>query len=1149
MASVDSPMISVQPPERISQDYPKLRQTGVALIGKYAKATWTDHNIHDPGITFLEAFCYALTDIGFRNRLDMADLLRSGEAYAPQDLPPVHRVLPCAPVTAEDLRKILLDHYLIKDAAITATDRNTIAFFMDPSALPPISYTVTGPRIPLGGLYEARIEFNNTQLNSNSYLVTISVGSENFQLDIALPHWDEVESMPFRQSVALTTITIQSGPSGIWRSLEEEQTYFARLQVDFTDAGGANSQQLWLVARIVDTLADPVVQAPPILAAAQVLIQTVAVDSLIDLYRQRVAAAFQGVSKVARYLESWRNLAQTHTTISVVREQEIAVNALIEVNNGIDLEQLVARIFFAIEQFLSPPGQLATLSDLIAADQESRAIYQGPLLQHGFLNQDDPDNHESITEIFTSDILRIIMQQRGGQTTGDLLQQESIQGRDILAVSNLTLSNFVNNRRIAKAARDCLRLVEVDRYRPRLSLAKSRLILVRDSIEIAYDIVRVDELFGQLLDALSAETIDEAPTMLWPVAEGEALAIDDYYPYQNELPRIYAVGEARLPKNASTERKAQALQTKGYLLMSEQFLADATAMFAHINQFFSPHADQPHSYFTKPLFDLAGVDKLIKSFSPTDDWDAFTHDPNNPYSIALRDAIEDEPTFVDRRNRMLDHLLARQGMDLFAWSRELHRYAYQQLKDSGLDASQLQASLESQRLDINRELIRHKAALLTHSPYLNETRFQAYANPARSQTQLIELVELDTCWSWQLQISGSAMIGAVAPVTTRAEAYMLAEEALLLATQSQNYSVVSLSGRRHFLLREGVEPGDREMGLSVQSWTTVAAAQNAINRSVASFLDIRIRHSLTSFERLVSHHCGIEHEIRRRLMTALDSFFEIYDEVDSDGIIEKRWRLWSQPGYSGQVLLSSNYHFVAPPGVVDPLAQEAMATDLARESIDQAIALGIQPWNYRISPAGPLTYNFDLYTPTMDKAAGYIPPLLSEAEAQARIFQTVEFLRQLFSREGFHCVEHLLIRPQQNTETFLAIPLDPIEQLSDPYSNRLSLVFPSGYARDFSLDPTNAVMTPVSPHRFRDREFRKYVKRVVEQFCPAHLQADIYWVDQQLAGNPQHKASFDSFETRYFAWLEGILVPGSSASTQLGQRTALVSSLNAIINA
>ena len=33
------------------------------LIRKWAGQSWTDHNVHDPGITILEACSYAMTEL------------------------------------------------------------------------------------------------------------------------------------------------------------------------------------------------------------------------------------------------------------------------------------------------------------------------------------------------------------------------------------------------------------------------------------------------------------------------------------------------------------------------------------------------------------------------------------------------------------------------------------------------------------------------------------------------------------------------------------------------------------------------------------------------------------------------------------------------------------------------------------------------------------------------------------------------------------------------------------------------------------------------------------------------------------------------------------------------------------------------------
>jgi hypothetical protein len=52
-----------------------LRQEGVQLLQELSGGTWTDYNLHDPGVTVLEQLCYALTDLIYRTGFDPQDYL------------------------------------------------------------------------------------------------------------------------------------------------------------------------------------------------------------------------------------------------------------------------------------------------------------------------------------------------------------------------------------------------------------------------------------------------------------------------------------------------------------------------------------------------------------------------------------------------------------------------------------------------------------------------------------------------------------------------------------------------------------------------------------------------------------------------------------------------------------------------------------------------------------------------------------------------------------------------------------------------------------------------------------------------------------------------------------------------------------------
>ena len=74
-----SPSIQKNPPEASSQNYAYLRELCMAYLEKIGSKKWTDFNIHDPGITIMEVFCYAITDLGLRTSFDIADLLATKE--------------------------------------------------------------------------------------------------------------------------------------------------------------------------------------------------------------------------------------------------------------------------------------------------------------------------------------------------------------------------------------------------------------------------------------------------------------------------------------------------------------------------------------------------------------------------------------------------------------------------------------------------------------------------------------------------------------------------------------------------------------------------------------------------------------------------------------------------------------------------------------------------------------------------------------------------------------------------------------------------------------------------------------------------------------------------------------------------------------
>ena len=107
-----------------AEDYNFLRREGIRHIEKLGGDVWTDFNTHDPGITLLEALCYAITDLAYRTGFDMKDLLAQNtqDSHAWKNIFYTAReILPCNPLTINDYRKLVMDVDGIRSAWITTS--------------------------------------------------------------------------------------------------------------------------------------------------------------------------------------------------------------------------------------------------------------------------------------------------------------------------------------------------------------------------------------------------------------------------------------------------------------------------------------------------------------------------------------------------------------------------------------------------------------------------------------------------------------------------------------------------------------------------------------------------------------------------------------------------------------------------------------------------------------------------------------------------------------------------------------------------------------------------------------------------------------------------------------------------------------------
>ena len=93
-------------------DFNGLKNEGVRRLHQLCGKTWTDFNLHDPGVTILEQLCYALTELNYRAEFNPADYLTGPDGtidFKKQALYRPEEILACRPITANDYRKIVCD--------------------------------------------------------------------------------------------------------------------------------------------------------------------------------------------------------------------------------------------------------------------------------------------------------------------------------------------------------------------------------------------------------------------------------------------------------------------------------------------------------------------------------------------------------------------------------------------------------------------------------------------------------------------------------------------------------------------------------------------------------------------------------------------------------------------------------------------------------------------------------------------------------------------------------------------------------------------------------------------------------------------------------------------------------------------------------
>jgi hypothetical protein len=382
--------------------------------------------------------------------------------------------------------------------------------------------------------------------------------------------------------------------------------------------------RIWtLTAGIATTPATPLSGRPVTLSGLyRVLIEKSGFEDVDDLTLRR---------RVAERLHANRALCEDFDEIRVVPPQPVTVEAAIEIDVAANGEDMLFDVYDRIDAWFSPAPSFSTLTEGLARGVDTDALFEGPALNHGFLDTAAVEAVGRRQELHCSDLIRALMAVPG-----------------VRAVRRISLAlRGVQNHQLWSLP------VDTTRGTPQFAFDDSRIRLYKDALEIAVDAADVARRHAERrrrirrFPPLPRDRRDLIPP------RGTDRSVASYYSLCDDLPAAYGVGRAGLPGSAPDARQAQAHQLRAYLALFEQILANEMAQLAHVRDLLSFEDDGSQSYFSQPLDsgDGAGAPPLV-----SDDLD--------PRTLQALVEPEEAVAGLRRRNRFLDHLLARFGEEL-----------------------------------------------------------------------------------------------------------------------------------------------------------------------------------------------------------------------------------------------------------------------------------------------------------------------------------------------------------------------------------------------------------------------------------------------------------------------------------------------------
>lgn len=1000
------------------QDYRFLRERCLAMLRELGGDHWTDHNLHDPGVTLAEMLCYVLTDLGLRTGSAIEDILAERHPLDSGDEKlffTARESLASHPVTLDDFRKLLLDVPGIRNGWLEPVDDLEPALYLDCKA-GVLSHEANERPVRLQGIYDVLLD-----LEPDPDLGDMGLWRYGFQVDADArreeailrfaPVWDKFLAAGKRPE-EFTRAYLSDLESKV-----DTPYYSGRLILD--NPGETPMEIPFLLQspfpkdRKHEDLLEKALRLPRL-------------SEIVEFVASRVRKGIAMAEKALARLHADRSLCEDFRRVKAVELEEVGVCADIEIRADAEVERVAADIEYALSVFLSPRLCFYSFEELREAGIAAEDIFSGPSLKHGFLREEDLAASRLPESVHASDILGVIMAVNGVVAVRDLMLSQFSEGLPLSQGRKWGLK--VGKGRSVRFTAEGSKFVYYKGLIP-YSVKRGR---VRD---------RLRELAARERHVRLAEGDHDAP-----VPRGSHKGLADYGTLQRHFPMVYGIGDEGLPDSATPRRKAQAKQLKAYLLVFEQVLADHLAQLGRVKDLFSLDSKLRKTYFSRPMEPLpatyqvtgAALERLRDRLTP-----------------AARDALSAMTDLPARSVREFEAALAASPVGA-----ELVR-----LKGDILDACEIPGSDGAgvPRLHgLLRPFVESLGAGLDADDFAAvEPRWRTY------------LLQRKHEWVDSF-LEREDLLEDRAVFEDRRNRFL----DHLLARFGEQFS-------DYVLLSTELE-GPKSPETLIEDKLDFLRDLPEVGYARGKAFDYRAAgpawgsRNVSGLERRVARLVGMARTDRRALAGCGRDEFVVYQERDNDGVDGWRFRL---PGPADRELLSGTDRY--------------STRELAYAAVEKVLRSGRDESNYEARQDLRRRWYFVLKDADGDILARVQSFMTRKAmdDALAAAITRVKAIHD--SCEGFHLVEHILLRPAREGDARFTLCSEcgcgrsPGE--SDPYSFRVT------------------AMVPAWPRRFADMDFRRFFEETLRREAPAHVHVKVCWASRK---------DMEDFENAYSPWLE-----------------------------